>query len=238
MALVEFLEHLCRHVVPGRTTPAHREKAALYLRSVCLGIGRPNLLTRNNEEWAASSLARLGNPLGAQRKRRRVMPGVKKELVETTHSLRGSGVTKVSQVAMGYEVARKGGHVKRGLTLADLSLPNKVASTGGVGMALSLEENDGSSNARADVEALSPEENGTSQGRDKRHLYISGDSNKCETHYAWNYHLSTRLAFNQEVRRGTMSLDGTDVGNGKIVTCVVGDMDRDLHGWAPPVDST
>ena len=46
------------------------------------------------------------------------------------------------------------------------------------------------------------------------------------------------MAFNQEVRRGAMSLDGADVGNGKVVTCVVGDMDRDLHGWAPPMDPT
>ena len=48
--------------------------------------------------------------------------------------------------------------------------------------------------------------------------------------------MSTRLAFNEKVTRGTMSLDGTDVGNGKIVTCVVGDMDKDLHAWAPPMD--
>ena len=46
------------------------------------------------------------------------------------------------------------------------------------------------------------------------------------------------MAFNEKVTRGTMSLDGTDVGNGKIVTCVVGDMDRDLHAWAPPMDPT
>ena len=93
----------------GHTTTAFRERAALYLRSVCLGIGRLYFLTRNDKEWAASSLAMLGNPLGAQRKRRRVMPGVKKELVETTHSLRGCGMAKVSNVALGYEVAQKGG---------------------------------------------------------------------------------------------------------------------------------
>ena len=79
------------------------------MRSVCLGIGRLYFLTRNNEEWAASSLAMLGNPLGAQGKRRRVMPGVKKELVETAHALRGCGMAKVSNVALGYEVAQKGG---------------------------------------------------------------------------------------------------------------------------------
>ena len=77
-----------------------------------------------------------------------------------------------------------------------------------------------------------------SQEPDKRHLYLSSESYRCEAHYAWNYHLRTRFFFfDQEVRRGTMSLDGTDVGNGKVVTCVVGDMDRYLHGWAPPMEA-
>ena len=129
-----------------------------------------------------------------------------------------------------------GGHVKRGLSLADLSPPNRIARTGGFGMAFSLEGNDEVSNPREDGEALSLE--GQTQEPDKRHLFLSGETCKLEVHYAWNYHLSTRLAFKQEVRRGTMSLDGTDVGNGKVVTCVVGDMDRDLHGWAPPMDPT
>ena len=125
--------------------------------------------------------------------------------------------------------------MKRGLSLADLAPPKKMARTGGFGMALSLEENDGVSNPREDAEAsslLEPED------PDKRHPFLSREGPNCETHYAWNYHLSTRLAFNKEVRRGTMTLDGTDVGNGKVVTCVVGDMDRDLHGWAPPMDPT
>ena len=103
-------------------------------------------------------------------------------------------------------------------------------------MALSLEGNDEVANPREDAEALSLE--GQTQEPDKRHLYPSTHGHRCEHHYAWNYHLSTRLAFSQEVRRGTMSLDGTDVGNGKVVTCVVGDMDRDLHSWAPPMDPT
>ena len=126
--------------------------------------------------------------------------------------------------------------MKRGLSLADLSPPNKIARTGGFGMALSLEANDEVSNPREDAEALSLE--GQTQEPDKRHLYLCTESSKCENHYAWSYHLSMRLAFAQEVRRGTMSLDGTDVGNGKVVTCVVGDMDRDLHSWAPPMDPT
>ena len=126
--------------------------------------------------------------------------------------------------------------MKRGLSLADLSPPNKIARTGGVGMAFSLEGHDEVSDPREDAEALSLE--GETLDPDKRHLFPSVDSYKCERHYAWNYHLSTRLAFSHEVRRGTMSLDGTDVGNGKVVTCVVGDMGRDLHGWAPPMDPT
>ena len=128
--------------------------------------------------------------------------------------------------------------MKRGLSLADLSPPQKKARAGGFGMALSLEENDGVSNPREDAEASSRSEIRESQEPDKRHPYLSRESSRCETHYAWNYHLSTRLAFIQDVRRGTMFLDGTDVGNGKVVTCVVGDMDRDLHAWAPPMDPT
>ena len=118
-----------------RTSAAFRDRAALYMRSVSLGIGRPYFLSKKERSWTASSLAMLGNPLGPQRKRRRLMPGLKKELVETTHGLRGCGVTKVSNIALGYEVVRKRGHVKRGLSLADLSQPKKMARTRGFGMA-------------------------------------------------------------------------------------------------------
>ena len=145
-------------------------------------------------------------------------------------------MSKVSNIALGYEMVQQGGHVKRGLSLEDLSPPNKIARAGGFGMALSLEGNDEVANPREDAEALSLE--GQTQEPDKRHLYLSTNGYKCEHHYAWNYHLSTKMAFSQGVRRATMSLDGTDVGNGKVVTCVVGDMDRDLHGWAPPMDPT
>ena len=146
-------------------------------------------------------------------------------------------MSKVSNIALGYEMVQQGGHVKRGLSLADLSQPQKKkARTGGFGMALSLEGNDEVANPREDAEALSLE--GQTQEPDKRHLYLSTNGYKCEHHYAWNYHLSTKMAFSQGVRRATMSLDGTDVGNGKVVTCVVGDMDRDLHGCAPPMDPT
>ena len=94
----------------------------------------------------------------------------------------------------------------------------------------------GGSNSSEDAEALSLEENTKSPKPDERVSFPSKQGYKCEFHYAWNYCLSTRLAFNAKVTRGTMSLDGTDVGNGKIVTCVVGDMDKDLHAWAPPMD--
>ena len=57
------------------------------------------------------------------------MPGLMKELVETAHGLRGCGVSKVSNIALGYEVVRKKGHVKRGLSLEDLSQPKKRART-------------------------------------------------------------------------------------------------------------
>ena len=236
VTLIQFLEYLEGYVVGGHTTTAFRDRAALYMRNVCLGIGRLYFLSEKDSRWAALSLAMLGTPLGATGKRRRLIPGLKKELVETTHGLRGCGVTKVSNIALGYEVVRKGGRLKRGLSLEDLSPPKKIARTGGFGMALSLEGNDEVANSSDDAEALSLE--GQTQEPDKRHLYPSTKGYICEHHYAWNYHLSTRLAFSHEVRRGTMSLDGTDVGNGKVVTCVVGDMDRDLHGWAPPMDPT
>ena len=109
VTLIQFLEYLEGYVVGGHTTTAFRDRAALYMRNVCLGIGRLYFLSKKDSRWEALSLAMLGTPLGATGKRRRLIPGLKKELVETTHSLRGSGVTKVSQVAMGYEVARKGG---------------------------------------------------------------------------------------------------------------------------------
>ena len=93
----------------GRTTTAFRDRAALYMRSVCLGIGRLYSLSKKEESWAASALAMLGNPLGPKGERRRFVPGLKKELVETTKGLRGSGVSKVSNVALGYHTVQKGG---------------------------------------------------------------------------------------------------------------------------------
>ena len=110
--------------------------------------------------------------------------------------------------------------MERGMSFADLASPSKVPQTDCVGTASSLRE---------DVEASRP---------GPRHGVRPKYSTSAEAHYVWNYHVSTRLAFSHEVRRGTMTLDGTDVGNGKVVTCVVGDMDRDLHSWAPPADPT
>mgnify|MGYP004285299373 CR=1 FL=1 len=109
MTLIQFLEYLGGIVLGGRTTTAFRDRAALYMRSVCLGIGRLYFLSQKDEGWMVSSLAMLGVQLGPQGKRRRLMPGLKKELVETTQSLRGRGVCKVSNIALGYEVVRKGG---------------------------------------------------------------------------------------------------------------------------------
>ena len=90
-------------------------------------------------------------------------------------------------------MVRKKGHVKRGLSLEDLSPPNKIARAGGFGMALSLEGNDEVSNPRHDVEALSLE--GQTQEPDKRHPYLHTKGYTCEAHYVWNYHLSMVLAF-------------------------------------------
>jgi len=109
VSVVDFTQYLGLYVQSGRTTAVFRDRAALYLRSVCLGIGRLYFLSRKDEGWMASSLAMLGNPLGPQGKRRRLLPGLKKELVETTHGLRGCGVSTVSNIALGYEVVRKGG---------------------------------------------------------------------------------------------------------------------------------
>ena len=108
--------------------------------------------------------------------------------------------------------------MKRGLSLAYQPPPNKIAKTGGVGMAFSLEGHDETSDPREDAEALSLEENTESQDPDERHPYFSTSSFKCESHRALTYHLITRLALNQEVRHGMMSVGSTDVGNGKCVT--------------------
>ena len=122
MTVVEFLEYLSSYATGARrTSAAFRDRAALYLRSVCFGIGRLYLLSKKDESWTASSLAMLGGRLGPQGKRCRPMPGLMKELVETTQSVRGCGVSKVSNIALGYDMVRKG----RGLSLADLSSPNK-----------------------------------------------------------------------------------------------------------------
>ena len=94
MTLIQFLEYLGGYVTSGRTTTAHRDRAALYMRSVCLGIGRQYFVSKKEESWAAASLAMLGNPLGPKGKRRRFVPGLKNELVESTQGLRGRGVTK------------------------------------------------------------------------------------------------------------------------------------------------
>ena len=104
-------------------------------KEVCSGIGRLYVLSKKDESWTASSLAMLGCRLGPQGKRSRPMPGLMKEIAETTHGMRGQGVHKVSNIALGDEVVRKKGHVKRGLSLEDLSQPKKRARTGGFGMA-------------------------------------------------------------------------------------------------------
>ena len=126
MTVAEFLEYLSGYACgTNRTSTAKRDRAALHLRNVCFGIGRLYFLSKTEESWTASSLAMLGNTLGKTGQRRRPMPGLMKELVEATQSLRGCGVSTVSNVALGYDVVRKKGRVKRGLSLAELSQPKK-----------------------------------------------------------------------------------------------------------------
>ena len=45
VTLIQFLEYLEGYVVGGHTTTAFRDRVALYLRSVCLGIGRLHFLS-------------------------------------------------------------------------------------------------------------------------------------------------------------------------------------------------
>ena len=40
VTLIQFLEYLGGYVLGGHTTTAFRDRAALYMRNVCLGIGR------------------------------------------------------------------------------------------------------------------------------------------------------------------------------------------------------
>ena len=40
VTLIQFLEYLEGYVVGEHTTTAFRDRAALYMRNVCLGIGR------------------------------------------------------------------------------------------------------------------------------------------------------------------------------------------------------
>ena len=109
MTLIQFLEYLGGYVMSGRTTTAFRDRAALDMRSVCLGIGRLYFLSQKDAGWTASSLAMLGNPLGPQGERRRFVPGLTEGLVETTQGLRGRGVAEVSNVVLDYETVQQGG---------------------------------------------------------------------------------------------------------------------------------
>ena len=108
VALIQFLEYLGGYLLERRTTTAFRDRAALYMRSVCRGIGRLYCLSQQEASWTASSLAMLVNPLVPQGKRRRFVPGLT-ELVETTQGLRGRGVAEVSNVVVDYETVQQGG---------------------------------------------------------------------------------------------------------------------------------
>ena len=79
------------------------------MRSVCLGIGRLYCLSQQEASWTASSLAMLGNAPRPQGKRRRFVPVLTEELVETTQGLRGRGVAEVPNAVLGYETVQQGG---------------------------------------------------------------------------------------------------------------------------------
>ena len=57
VTLIEFLEYLSGYVMGGHTTTAFPDKVALYLRSVCFGIGRLYFLSQKDEGWTAVGLA-------------------------------------------------------------------------------------------------------------------------------------------------------------------------------------
>ncbi len=113
-------------------------------------------------------------------------PGLKKELVEATHALRGRGVTMPGQVLVGLEVARKGGKLKRGLGLADFVSPTKKARTGDAEAASSLHEPPAASSPA--VPGATPEKRRkVAHGAPgERGELDSHNASKLERHYAWN----------------------------------------------------
>ena len=185
----------------------YTDVAALYLRNMVFGIGRLYFLSREDTSWQASSLAGLGIQMGVQ-KPLALSPGVKKELVEATHALRGRGVSKPGQVLLGLEVARKGGELKRGLGLSALVSPAKKAKTG---------DAEAASSPHDTPAALSPE--AASSPPKKRRKVLHGapgergeldthNANKMERHYAWNSR--GRLALTPPERR--LAFSGVESG--------------------------
>ena len=201
MSPTDLLLHLAS-IVNGctRTSRGLRDRAALYLRNMAFGIGRLFFLSREDTSWQASSLASLGVQIGPSGQRPlRASPGLKKEFIEFAHALRGRGVSKPSQVLLGLTVARRGGELKRGLSLADFASPTKVPKTGDAEAASSPHEAlaasspdvpDATPTKRLKVVHGAPGERGELD---------THNANKMERHYAWNSR--GRLALTPRKRR-------------------------------------
>ena len=130
-------------------------------------------------------------------------------------------------------MARKGGHVKRGMSLADLASPSKVPKTDCVGTASSHREDVEASSLREDAKVSSLRADVVASRPSPRHGVQPKYATSAEAHYVWNSHVSTRVSFSHEVRRGTMTLDGTSVARSSHVfpgtwtgTCTVGRRQR------------
>ena len=73
VTLIQLLEYMGGYVLANRTPTAFRDRAALYMRIVCLGIGRLYWLSQKEAIWTASSLAMLGTPPWPHGRRRRFL---------------------------------------------------------------------------------------------------------------------------------------------------------------------
>ena len=187
----------------------YTDVAALSLRNMVFGIGRLYFLSREDTSWQASSLASLGVQIGPSGQRPlRASPGLKKEFIEFAHALRGRGVSKLGQVLLGLEVARKGGELKRGLGLSALVSPAKKAKTGDAEAASSPHDTPAASSP--DVPDATPTKrlkvvHGAPGERGELDTH---NANKMERHYAWNSR--GRLALTPPERR--LAFSGVESG--------------------------
>ena len=182
--LTDFVMHLGTIIVgSSRARPEARARAAQYLRNVAFSIGRVFFLSRQDASWQALSLLHMGVSLGPSGQRpQAVSPFLKKEIVELTHAVKGTGVTKPSQLMVGAQVNRSGGQMKRGRALEDLLPPGKKPRRGS-GDAPEDDDNGFEPSPRP------PKTCKTSWSKTD---LDPGNASKLERHYAWNYWLSQR----------------------------------------------